>query len=81
MYVSHYFQERSRWVAAEKWHPDQQGYLLDDGGYELRVPFSQTPELVMDILRHGQHCEVIAPPGLREAVQQEHLSAARLNGA
>ncbi len=73
--------ERSRWVAAEKWHPDQQGRLLDDGGYELRVPYSQAPELLMDILRHGQHCEVIAPPGLREAVQQEHLSAARLNGA
>ena len=71
----------SRWVAAEKWHPDQQGRLLDDGGYELRVPYSQAPELLMDILRHGQHCEVIAPPGLREAVQQEHLSAARLNGA
>ena len=72
--------ERSRWVAAEKWHPDQQGRLLDDGGYELRVPYSQAPELLMDILRHGQHCEVIAPPGLREAVQQEHLSAATLNG-
>ena len=73
--------ERSRWVAEEKWHPDQQGYLLDDGGYELRVPFSQTPELVMDILRHGQHCEVITPAELRKAVQQEHQAAAKLNGA
>lgn len=73
--------ERSRWVAAEKWHPDQQGRLLDDGSYELHVPYSQTPELLMDILRHGRHCEVVAPTGLREAVQQEHLFAAKLNGA
>ncbi|MGB0127987.1 MAG: WYL domain-containing protein, partial [Rhodocyclaceae bacterium] len=44
--------ERSRWVSQETWHPDQKGRLLDDGSYELRVPFSQTPELIMDILRH-----------------------------
>jgi hypothetical protein len=45
--------ERSRWVAQEKWHPDQQGKALDDGGFELRVPYSDEPELLMDILRHG----------------------------
>ncbi len=73
--------ERSRWVAQEKWHPRQRGRPLGDGGYELHVPYSKTPELVMDILRHGRHCEVITPAELRETVEQEHQAAARLNEA
>ena len=71
--------ERSRWVAQEKWHPDQQGHALDDGGFELRVPYSQEPELLMDILRHGRHVKVIAPTALREAVRREHEAAAKIN--
>ncbi len=71
--------ERSRWVATEKWHPDQQGRLLDDGGYELHVPYSQEPELLMDILRHGRHVEVLEPPDLREAVRREHEMAGTNN--
>lgn len=71
--------ERSRWVAQEKWHPDQQGKALDDGGFELRVPYSAEPELLMDILRHGRHVEVLEPADLREAVRREHEAAAKLN--
>ena len=71
--------ERSRWVAHEKWHPDQQGRHLDDGRFELRVPYSQEPELLMDILRHGAHVEVLEPPDLRNAVSQAHKEAAALN--
>ena len=71
--------ERSRWVAHEKWHPDQQGRHLDDGSFELRVPYSQEPELLMDILRHGAHVEVLEPPDLRNAVNQAHKEAAALN--
>jgi predicted DNA-binding transcriptional regulator YafY len=77
--VLHFSPERSRWVAQEKWHPDQQGHALDDGGFELRVPYSQEPELLMDILRHGRHIEVIAPTALREAVRREHEAAAKIN--
>ncbi len=71
--------ERSRWVAQEKWHPDQQGRPLDDGRFELRVPYSQEPELLMDILRHGRHVEVIEPAALRDAVRTEHAAAAKKN--
>lgn len=71
--------ERSRWVAQEKWHPDQRGQRLDDGRYELRVPYSQEPELLMDILRHGAHVEVLEPTDLRNAVSQAHKEAAALN--
>ena len=65
--------------AHEKWHPDQQGRHLDDGSFELRVPYSQEPELLMDILRHGAHVEVLEPPDLRNAVSQAHKEAAALN--
>jgi predicted DNA-binding transcriptional regulator YafY len=69
--------ERSRWVAQEKWHPAQEGRPLPDGGYELRIPYSHDPELLMDILRHGHHVTVLAPDSLRAAVQKEHLLAAK----
>src|SRR5690606_30680356 len=31
--------ERARWVADERWHPQQAGQYLTDGRYELRVPY------------------------------------------
>lgn len=59
---------RARWVAAEHWHPAQQGEFLADGSYRLRVPYSADPELVMDILKYGPDCEVMAPAELRAKV-------------
>lgn len=72
--------ERARWVSAEQWHPDQRSHTLPDGRYELHVPYSQPPELLMDILRHGPHVEVLAPPELRAAVRAAHREAAEKNG-
>ena len=63
--------ERARWVAHEQWHPQQQGQLQADGSYLLRLPYADHRELVMDILKHGAHCEVLGPPGLRQAVGEE----------
>lgn len=60
--------ERARWVAEEEWHPKQEGRWLDDGRYELRMPYSDPRELVMDILKHGEHVEVIEPGELRREV-------------
>jgi predicted DNA-binding transcriptional regulator YafY len=67
--------ERSRWVADERWHPSQAGQYQTDGRYELRVPYRDDRELVMDILRHGAGVEVVAPPELRAEVEH-HLRAA-----
>ena len=61
---------RARWVASEHWHSKQIGRMLDDGSYELSLPYSNDPELIMDILKYGPDCEVIAPEGLREKVKQ-----------
>jgi predicted DNA-binding transcriptional regulator YafY len=63
--------ERARWVADERWHPQQQGEYLPDGRYELRIPYRDPRELVMDIMRHGKDVEVVAPAELRERFIQE----------
>lgn len=57
--------ERARWVADERWHPKQVGQFLTDGRYELRIPYRDPRELIMDILRHGAEVEVMGPEGLR----------------
>jgi predicted DNA-binding transcriptional regulator YafY len=59
----------TRWVADEEWHPDQVGKLDAKGQFVLEVPYAESPELLMDILRHGHHVEVLAPPALRTAVK------------
>ena len=64
---------RSRWVAEEQWHPDQKGFFLDDGSYILEVPFTDSRELVMDVLKHGAEVEVLAPDSFR-AILKSTLS-------
>lgn len=41
------------------------------GHFLLRIPYANHRELIMDILKHGVHCEVLGPPGLRLAVADE----------
>jgi len=67
--------EAARWVADEQWHPRQQGEVLADGSYELRVPYSDPRELIMDILKYGPDVEVVGPRELRR-MATEKLSAA-----
>ena len=67
----HFTPERARWVAREQWHPQQQGQLQTDGSYLLSIPYADHRELIMDILKHGAHCEVLGPPGLRQTVTGE----------
>lgn len=70
--------ERARWVSAEQWHPRQKGRFDKDGGYLLEIPYSDSRELVMDILRHGADVEVLAPAALRQEVAAAlHAAAAR----
>ena len=63
--------ERARWVAQEQWHPEQSGKQESDGSYLLRLPYTDHRELIMDILKHGTHCEVLGPPSLRKVVADE----------
>ncbi len=59
----------ARWVADEHWHTQQQGQMLKDGSYELKLPYSNSKELLMDILKYGPDAEVIAPLPLREEMK------------
>lgn len=63
--------ERARWVGAEAWHPQQKGRFEIDGSYVLELPYADSRELVMDILRHGPDVEVLEPAELRRAVQRQ----------
>jgi predicted DNA-binding transcriptional regulator YafY len=56
----------ARWVADERWHSQQQGRYLSDGRYELKVPYSTSRELLMDVLHYGSDAEIIEPQSLRE---------------
>jgi predicted DNA-binding transcriptional regulator YafY len=60
--------ERARWVADERWHPKQVGQFLTDGRFELRIPYRDPRELILDILRYGPEVEVAEPEALRESV-------------
>jgi predicted DNA-binding transcriptional regulator YafY len=64
----------ARWVADESWHPEQKG-RFEDGYYVLEIPYSDSRELVGDILRHGPEVVVISPPALREEVSRRLATA------
>ena len=66
--ILHFTPERAQWVAEEQWHPQQQGQWLDNGAFELRIPYGNPTELIMDILKYGNDVEVIAPASLRQEI-------------
>jgi predicted DNA-binding transcriptional regulator YafY len=67
--------DAAQWVANEEWHPQQKSRRLADGRYELQVPYSETTELAMDILRHGESVTVTGDKALAATI------AARLQRA
>jgi predicted DNA-binding transcriptional regulator YafY len=73
--------EAARWVSREEWHPRQKSRHLPDGRFELKVPYANETELVMDVLRHGGEVAVVAPDSLREAVQAQLRAALRSHAA
>lgn len=69
--------EAARWVAEERWHPDQRSERRDDG-FHLWVPYSAPTELVMEILRYGPNVTVLAPESLRSMVRSRIDAMAKL---
>jgi len=76
--VLNFSADRARWVADERWHPQQQSQWLDDGRYQLSIPFNDHRELLMDILKHGAEVEVVAPAFLVEAVREQVAAMRRI---
>lgn len=68
--------EMAPWVASEIWHPAQTSMPQADGSLLLRVPYADSRELTMEILRYGADVEVLAPPALRAAVAERLTRAA-----
>ena len=68
--------DAAQWISKEEWHPQQVGKFRPDGRYELRLPYVEETEIIMDVLRHGAHVEVLAPKELR-ARCREQLKAAQ----
>lgn len=62
---------RASWVADEHWHAEQQGEWLENGNYLLSIPFNDSRELIMDILKYGAEVTVKAPEFLKQAVKEE----------
>jgi len=60
----------AQWISQEQWHAEQLGRWTDDQRYELKIPFTEETELVMDVLRHGGHVKVVSPSSLKSLVQQ-----------
>ncbi len=68
--------QAAQWASREEWHPEQQGRWLDDGRYEMRLPFVDANELAMDILRQGEQVRVLEPPALVAEVKRRLAAAA-----
>ena len=58
-----------KWVASEKWHPKQTGEFLQDGSYQLSLPYSDERELIMDVLKYGDNVKVIQPKTLKNRIK------------
>lgn len=69
--------ERSRWVAAEAWHPKQRGAFDTQGRWNLDLPYADPRELVMDILRHVPEVQVLWPQELAEEVRGKLVKGLR----
>ena len=68
----------ARWVAKQTWHGKQKGGFDKDGSYLLELPYTDDRELLMDILRHGEDVEVLAPVSLRKRVAEALAAAAKI---
>jgi predicted DNA-binding transcriptional regulator YafY len=62
--------ERARWISKEKWHPKQEGQFLEDGSFQLKIPYSKEPELLIDVMKYGPDVEIIEPKDLRKKIQE-----------
>jgi predicted DNA-binding transcriptional regulator YafY len=67
--------QAAQWAQREEWHPQQSGHLLPNGSYELRLPYVDENELLMDVLRQGDQVRVVSPPALVEAVRARLAAA------
>jgi len=64
--VLQFNEKAARWVRDEEWFPDQEMRELEGGSVELRIPYADPTELIMEICRYGPNVKVIQPDELRQ---------------
>lgn len=69
--VLEFTKTRANWVADEHWHPEQKSKWLKNGHYQQSIPFSDSRELIMDILKHGAEVKVTSPSFLQQLVREK----------
>lgn len=69
--------ERSRWIKGEIWHEGQSEVVQEDGSLVRTIPASHEAEIMMEILKHGSHVEVLEPGWLRVKVGEEIQAAVK----
>jgi predicted DNA-binding transcriptional regulator YafY len=69
--------EAAVYVRGEQWHPGQTMQDEEGGFLRLDVPYAHPQEILMDVMRHGQNVEVLAPASLRSAAAEAHRKAAQ----
>lgn len=57
-------------VSQENWHPQQTASWTEHNQYVLTLPYSDTRELIRDILSYGKEVEVIEPESLRLEIRK-----------
>lgn len=72
--------QAAQWVSREEWHPDQRAKWLEDGRFQLEVPYTDPNELAMDILRHADQVSIVADTGtIRSTVRKRTQQAWELH--
>lgn len=66
--ILHFSAYQARWIKDQQWHPKQTYQWLEDGRYQLTLPYKEDVELIQDILKYGPEVEVISPAELRQKV-------------
>ena len=69
-----FYPEVAREIALQQWHPQQIG-TWDGDDYLLSFPYSDSRELIGDIMRHLPNVVVEAPVSLRRAIYNRLLGA------
>ena len=55
------------WIVREEWHSDQKSYFDNNGWFFLEIPFSDTREILSEILKFGNNATIIEPEELRSS--------------
>jgi predicted DNA-binding transcriptional regulator YafY len=68
--------QAARWVSREEWHPVQRSKWLDEGRFQLEIPYTDPNELAMDILRHADQVSITADTGAVKGTVQKRTQQA-----